>query len=112
MARPSEALRYCHPYQPSPRSKCLSKNRVSFVGWGSHALWLRTLCSQVVPVRGGPMIKKEGSAGLLPLPFAPCCLPKPFPCIYAVFLRRLLQARTVRNWFRAAESQSLTHFDE
>src|SRR5215469_1604614 len=65
ITRPSGALRKCERYQASPRSKCWSKNRVSLVGCDSDAHRLKTLCSHVVPVRGGPMMKNEGSAEAL-----------------------------------------------
>src|SRR5215831_7343588 len=48
-------------YQGTPRSKCVSKNRVSLVGCGSTARPRSTSCSHVVPVRGGPTTKNDGS---------------------------------------------------
>ena len=48
-------------YHSSPRSKWLSKKRVSLVGEGKRVCLLKTSCSQLVPVRGGPTTKNDGS---------------------------------------------------
>src|SRR3569623_460634 len=50
----------CHLYQSKPRWKCRSKNRVSFEGDGRVAWGSSTLCSQLVPVLGGPTTMNVG----------------------------------------------------